>query len=109
VSSRHESLARARFRFTGRAAVLAALLVGMLVAAAFPVRTYLSQRAQKADLHRQVQTLEIKNRQLARRIHQLHDPAYLERLARECLGMVKPGEVSFVIVPKGGGPQPARC
>ena len=26
----------------------------------------------------------------------------LERIARECLGMVKPGEIAFVVVPKGG-------
>ena len=44
-----------------------------------------------------------------RQIQRLHAPNYLERLARECLGMVRPGEVSFVVVPKDGGPKPAAC
>ena len=39
----------------------------------------------------------------------LHDPTYLERLARECIGMVMPGEVPFAIVTKHGNPKPARC
>ena len=32
--------------------------------------------------------------------------AFLERLARQCLGMVKPGEIAFVVVPKEGAPAP---
>jgi cell division protein FtsB len=36
----------------------------------------------------------------------LRDPGFLERLARQCLGMVKPGEVAFVVVPVQGAPAP---
>jgi cell division protein FtsB len=32
----------------------------------------------------------------------MRDPAYVERFARECLGMIKPGEIPFVVVPKHG-------
>ena len=110
MSARHETVSRTRFRFSGRAALLAALIAAMLVAAAFPIRTYLAERAHIAELNRQAQVLEHDNKVLQERIARLHDPDYLERLARECLGMVKPGEVSFVIVPQGGGgPKPARC
>jgi cell division protein FtsB len=107
VSTR--GLARARSRFTARAAVLAALMTAVLIAAIFPLKTYLSERSQIADLTRQSQILQHRNAGLERQIQRLHDPDYLERLARECLGMVRPGEVSFVIVPKGGGPKPASC
>ena len=42
-------------------------------------------------------------------IRQLHDPTYLERMARECLGMVKPDEIPFVVVPKHGKAGARRC
>ena len=35
--------------------------------------------------------------ELRAEISRLHDPTELEKLARECLGMVGPGEVAFVI------------
>jgi cell division protein FtsB len=89
--------------------VLAALITAVLIAAIFPVRTYLSERSQIADLTRQSIVLEHRNARLERQISRLHNPLYLEKLARECLGMVRPGEVSFVLVPKGGGPKPASC
>ena len=60
-------------------------------------------------LERQTQLLEQQNAQLQRQVTLLHDPAYLERIARECLGMVKKGEIGFIIVPKTGAPQPATC
>jgi cell division protein FtsB len=90
--------------------VLASLVAAILVAAIFPVKELLSTRSQIAELNRQTQLLEQQNSRLERRIARLHDPTSLERMARECLGMVKPGEVSFVVVPKGGrGPKPASC
>jgi cell division protein FtsB len=89
--------------------VLAVCVTAILIAAVFPLRTYLSQRSQIADLARQTAVLEDRNARLDRRIKQLHDPRYLEQLARQCLGMVTPGEVAFVIVPKHGAPKPLAC
>ena len=94
--------ARDGIRVTPRAAVLVAVLLVLLFALAVPVRTYLDQRSQLAQLQREAQVLEQQNAALQRQVAQLNDPAYLERLARECLGMVKPGEIGFVVVPKGG-------
>jgi cell division protein FtsB len=51
--------------------------------------------------------VEQQNEVLNARIFQLKDPAYLERLARECLGMVAPGETAFVMVPEQGPPPAA--
>jgi cell division protein FtsL len=40
------------------------------------------------------------NDRLREEIRLLSDPAYVERVAREQLGMVRPGEVSVILVPK---------
>ena len=47
--------------------------------------------------------LEARTATLTRQAQQLKDPTHLELIARECLGMVKPGEIPFVVVPRGGG------
>jgi cell division protein FtsB len=106
---RHAALRRTASRFTGRPAILSVVVLGLLIAAIFPIRQLLGYRSLNAHLTREVQVVERRIAQLDRRIAQLHEPAYLERLARECLGMVKPGEVPFVVVPKGGGAKPAAC
>jgi cell division protein FtsB len=53
--------------------------------------------------------LQRRNAALDHRIDRLHDPRYLELLARECLGMVKKGEITFVVVPKQHIPLPRDC
>jgi cell division protein FtsB len=99
---------RGRSRFTPSGAVLALVVVALLFAVAVPVRTLLQQRADLARMEQQAHVLQQQNVALDRRLQQLDDPAYLERIARECLGMVKPGEIAFVVVPKAGsGPGPA--
>ena len=50
--------------------------------------------------------LQRENDGLAARAEQLRDRVYLERLARQCLGMVRPGETAFVVVPEQGAPAP---
>jgi len=74
-----------------------------------PLRTYMAQRDRLAQLQRQSQVLVQQNEQLRRQIAQLQDPSYLERIARECLGMVKPGEIGFIIAPQSGRAQPPGC
>jgi cell division protein FtsB len=98
-----------RVKFTARAVVLG--VVVMLIGFAFidPVQAYLSERAHIAQLQRQAQTLQVQNAALESRVKQLQDPAYLERLARECLGMIKPGDIAFVSVPKGSKTGSPNC
>ena len=98
-----------RSAFTARTAILAVVVTALAVAMLFPLRQLLSDRSQVAQLTRQAQVLEQRNRRLEARIQLLHDPTYLERLARECIGMVMPGEIPFAIVTKHGNPMPARC
>jgi cell division protein FtsB len=95
-------------RLTGRAAGLLAVVLVLAMTLVVPLRQYAAQRERVAELSARVDALSKANARLERRIVQLRDPAYLERLARECLGMVKPGEIAFVTVPgKGGRPRPA--
>jgi cell division protein FtsB len=89
-----------------RATILFSLVIGILVLSIAPAQMYFEQKAELARLERQAAALERTNDTLAARAEQLRDDAFLERLARQCLGMVKPGEIAFVVVPKEGAPAP---
>jgi cell division protein FtsL len=96
-------------KFTPRAAILAVMLIAIMLYMVVPLRQYLDQRSQLAQMERQTELLQRKNTQLQRQVRELHDPAFLERMARECLGMVRPGQIGFVVVPKGQQPPPPAC
>ncbi|MGH2641195.1 MAG: FtsB family cell division protein [Actinomycetota bacterium] len=81
-------------------------MIGVLVLSIAPARLYFEQTAEVARLERRAAALERTNEALSARADELRDDAFLERLARQCLGMVKPGEVAFVVVPKEGAPAP---
>ncbi|HKV46351.1 MAG TPA: septum formation initiator family protein [bacterium] len=74
------------------------------------VRTYALER-EAAGLERRRQELLAENATLGAEIHRLRtDDQYIERLAREQLGMLRPGEMELVIVPRrtaGGSRQEA--
>jgi cell division protein FtsB len=97
-----------RTRVSTRAAVLLIAVLTVLTFAISPMRALLAERDKLDELQRQAQQLQGQNDALQRRILQLQDPAYLERLARECLGMVAPGEVAFVTVPEEGPPPASK-
>jgi cell division protein FtsB len=109
VTAQSARRTRARIRFTPRAGILALILTAMFLYMAVPLRTYISQRNRLSQLEQQAQLLQRQNARLAQEVHQLNDPAFLERTARQCLGMVRAGEIAFVVVPGGGKAQPPRC
>jgi cell division protein FtsB len=94
---------------TPRATILGFVVFVAAIFAVAPARAYLDQRAQRQQLAQEVQQLQQQNAHLQQRIDQLHDPVELERLARECLGMVDPGEIVIVPVPSGAPPTPPNC
>lgn len=103
---------RPRLQLSPRAAILAVVAVALLIYLVVPLRTYIAQRDQLNRLERQTQILEEQKARLERQVKLLQDPAYLERIARECLGMVKKGEIGFIVVPEGSSPPrvpPAAC
>ena len=84
-----------------RGAVIGTLIVVLMLSALYPIRQYFSQKTQLVNL-----TAE--EAQLAQRIEQLTEVKSrlltddeIERIAREELGMVRPGEVAFAVVPGG--------
>jgi cell division protein FtsL len=97
VSASTRTLERDRPRLTGRAAALLVAVALLALLALVPARQYLDQRGRIAELERQAAQLEQQNRSLRSQIAALHEPAELERLARECLGMVRPGEIALVV------------
>ncbi len=109
VSARTGAGVRPGPRLTGRAAVLLVIVTVLAVFAVVPARELLAERGRIAELERQAQVLQAENRRLVERIARLHDPVELERLARECLGMVRPGEIAFVTTPRSGDEGPASC
>lgn len=104
-----DPLPRRRTRVTPRAIVLAAVVIALLVAISYPVRQYLHERSNLAALEAEVEALEDRNDDLRDEIERFEEPWYIEYLARKCLGMVRRGEVAFVVVPEGGDPAPPDC
>jgi cell division protein FtsB len=96
-------------RLSARGVLLLIVIGLILLAAVAPARNLIQQRAQMAQLREQTARLQQQNDALQARVDQLDDPTYLEQLARQCLGMVKPGEVAFVTVPRHGAPVPPNC
>lgn len=77
------------------------LIVGLLVAAFvlfFPARQLVQQRNDMERLRSRLVALSAENKRLADEVARLDDPAELETLARERLGLVKPGEDAYYFV-----------
>ena len=90
-------------RFTGRAMVLSLVMLGLLLAYAYPVRVYLTQQAEIAALEDsqadQSQRIDQLNIQAAK----WNDPEYIKSQARKRLHMVLPGEKQYVVVDPSAG------
>ena len=99
----------ARVKLTPRAAVLATALFLIAIVAIAPARAYLEQRERLTELERRAAEIARSNDDLRGHSADLSDPRTLERLARECLGMVMPGETGFVAIPRGQAPKPPDC
>jgi len=86
-----------------KAAILASIIVvvGLLVGSLFGDRGLLqlvSQRERADALAREIEQLKADNFHLAADIMALRrDPAAIEKIAREELGLARPGETVFVI------------
>ncbi|MFF8192081.1 septum formation initiator family protein [Streptomyces bobili] len=87
-----------RSRLTGRAALLALVLCTLIVALAYPMRQYVSQRAEIADLQREKQEARERVEQLRDLKARWQDDAYAEQRIRLRLHFVMPGETGFIVV-----------
>ncbi|MHB8158251.1 MAG: FtsB family cell division protein [Desulfocucumaceae bacterium] len=64
-------------------------------------RLYVLQNDIK-DIEQQLGELKLKNEDLRKQIKQVQSDAYVEQMAREKLGLVKPGESRIIPVPETG-------
>ena len=87
-----------RSRLTGRAALLALVVCSLVVALAYPMRQWVTQRSDIADQRHQTERAREEMQLLLDRKARLEDPAYVEQQAREHLHYVRPGEIGYSVV-----------
>jgi cell division protein FtsB len=86
-----------RSRLTGRAAFLALVVCSMVVALAYPMRQYVSQRGEIAEQERLAERAAARVERLRDEKARLQDDAYVRQLARRHLHYVLPGETAFTM------------
>jgi cell division protein FtsB len=74
-------------------------VVALLIAAVSPARQLLKQNERISTEREKLAALQSENQRLEKRLERLNNSDYLEKVAREELGMVQPGEISYVVVP----------
>ena len=90
----------ARFAVPGqRRVMLLIVLAGAAFVLFFPSRQLIAQRAHIGELEHRLAELRAENDMLDEDVARLTDPSELETLARERLGLVRPGERAYVVEP----------
>ncbi|MDP1792901.1 MAG: septum formation initiator family protein [Acidimicrobiales bacterium] len=87
--------------FLGSVAVIAVLAV-----AVFPTRLWMDQKRDIASAEHRVAVLNEANTALQKRIDELGTDSAVERLAREQLNLVKPGETAYAVLPPADDAKP---
>lgn len=84
------------------------LVLGVLVAMLIqPTRQLLTQNRRLGEVTRDLARIDHLNERLRDRIDRLQDPDFIEQQARERSGLVKPGEVAYVVMPETSDGQAA--
>ena len=79
--------------------VLALIITGMaLITAVIPFRQILEQRARVEGASAELSRINLENDYLRGEVEALNTPGEIERLARENLGYVMPGETAYVVL-----------
>lgn len=89
---------RARPALTGRAAILALVVCVIALSLAYPLREYVMQRAQLAQLQEEREHMEDSVRELEQRSSELSQEEYVEREARTRLHYQYPDEIAYIVV-----------
>lgn len=95
------------FLKTNATLLLAAGLALLLIADVFGTHGVLAMRRsqkQAADIQKKIEQMNQQNQQLESRVKALKsDPEAVERIAREEMGLAKPGEYIFKVAPQTAG------
>ena len=92
---------------TTRAAILGLVVCARVVSAALPLREFLSQRGQIAELRDEQSQQQQRVDALKAQLEQLQDPAYVKAQARTRLHFVLPGETAYVLLTPTPTPLPS--
>jgi cell division protein FtsB len=84
--------------FTGRAAILIGLLVALVLAYTYPVRTYLAQESDIAKMKAAQTTQRAVIAKEAEEVAKWQDPVYVGDQARARLFYVRPGEIPLIVL-----------
>jgi cell division protein FtsB len=110
--ARRTKVPRAPRPISGRAAALGLLLLALILAYAYPVRVYLAQQAQINQLRASQSAQRARIADLQTQIARWNDPNYIITQARVRLGLVRQGELLFVVQadqpPNGAATAPAN-
>lgn len=82
-----------------RILVVVVALGGLLFLFILPGRTWLQQRSAMSGAERRLQVLNAENAALTKKAEQLQSAAYVEQIARDQYGLVRPGEQAYGIIP----------
>ncbi|WP_067799947.1 FtsB family cell division protein [Actinomadura formosensis] len=88
---------------TSRAAILAVVVCAIALSLAYPVREYIAQRKEIADLRRKEAVARRQVEILAQRKQQLGDKSYIEREATRRLHYCRPDVKCYIVLDGGGG------
>ncbi|MGI5167293.1 FtsB family cell division protein [Spirillospora sp. CA-253888] len=88
---------------TSRAAILAVVVCAIALSLAYPVREYIAQRQEIADLQHKEHLARKQVEELAQRKQRLGDKSYIEREAKRRLHYCMPGEKCYIVLDGGGG------
>jgi cell division protein FtsL len=83
---------------TGRALVLGAVLILLIVVLASPVHRYLATRSALSQAEQQRRANQAELAQLQQQAAQWNDPAYIAQQARARLQFAMPGDTVYVVV-----------
>ncbi|MFG2293680.1 septum formation initiator family protein [Streptomyces sp. NPDC048603] len=86
-----------RSRLTGRAALLVLVLCTLVVALAYPMRQYVSQRSEISEQQRTADEARQRLEELRDEKARWQDPAYVKQMARKHLHFVQPGEIGYTM------------
>lgn len=92
-------------RLTGRAILLAAVVVLLIVSLAYPLQRYLAQQAMIDRLEAENRAAQERVEDLRVRVDQLDDPAFIQTQAQSRLQYVMPGDLLYVIDDSGQAQQ----
>lgn len=80
--------------------VIVLLVVTLMGAMAIePTRQLLEQRERVTTMKKDLNEVQASNAELRHRIKRLNDPDFIEQRAREQIGLVREGEITYVVMP----------